>query len=100
MSGSSFPKRSTLTLWRESLQSEQASREGVAAALLGMGNIHRARREYTLAEEQYRKALVEFEALQDRDQVAGLLEYIGFAQHSAGKLAGGRGKLPESISSI
>ena len=62
-------------------------REGVAAALAGMGNIHRARREYAMAEEHYRRALAEVEALQDRDQVAGLLEYIGFVQHSAGKLA-------------
>ncbi|HJQ70693.1 MAG TPA: CHAT domain-containing tetratricopeptide repeat protein [Blastocatellia bacterium] len=62
-------------------------KEGVAASLVGMGNIHRARREYAMAEEQYRKALAEFEALGSRDQVAGVLEYIGFVQHSAGKLS-------------
>lgn len=62
-------------------------KEGVAASLVGMGNIHRARREFEMAEEQYRKALAEYEKLGDLSQVAGVLEYIGFVQHSAGNLA-------------
>jgi hypothetical protein len=61
--------------------SERAGdQEGAAISLSGMGNIHRARREYVMAEARYREALARFEAIKEDEQAAGLLEYIGFVQ--------------------